>query len=408
MEPPTTGSDAARYRALLDVTNAIMSSLTHAALFDAIARALRRVMPCDRAAIFLHDPARDVLRLDLLDSTIPSAYFTVGLEMPARGSHVGWVLEHRRPLVRRDLAVERQWEMEERALGDGIRSYVMVPLVARGRATGTLAVASTTPNRYADADVDFVGEVAGQVALAVENMQVHEEMTRAANRYRTLLDVTNAIISNLTQETLFRAVAAALRRVVPFDRTTIYLHDPARDVLRLAAIEAVVPSAHFAVGLEIPAADSYLGAVFHGRQPLIRRDLAAEAVSATEKLVLAEGFRALVVVPLVARGRSIGTLNVGSRRPDAYGAADAAFLREVANQIALAVENMTAYEEIHALKAGSSTRTSTSTKSSAAITTWTRWSVAAPPSSPSSTAWPASRPRIPPCSSAARPAPARS
>jgi formate hydrogenlyase transcriptional activator len=355
---PATGQDAARYRALLHVTTAIMSSLTRSALFDAIAQALRTAMPFDRAALFVHDPARDVLRLDLLDSSIPSAYFAVGLEMPVRGSHVGWVLQQQRALVRRRLASEREWEMEDRALADGIQSYVMVPLVARGRPLGALAVASTTPDRYADADADFVLDVAGQVALAVENMQAYEEiadlsarMTRAADRYRTLLEVTNAIISNLTHESLFRAVAAALRRVIPFERTTVYLHDAARGVLRLAAIEATLPSSHFVVGFELPVSDTYLGDVLRNQAPLIRRDLATEQVSETEKRVLAEGFRALMVVPLVARGRAVGTLNVGSKTPGAYDGADAGFLREVANQVALAIENMTAYEEINALKA---------------------------------------------------------
>jgi formate hydrogenlyase transcriptional activator len=234
----------------------------------------------------------------------------------------------------------------------------MVPVVTRARALGVLAVASRTPDRYAEADVDFLGEVAGQIGLAVENMQAYEEiadlsgrMARAAERYRTLLEINNAIISNLTQETLFRAVAGALRHAMPYDRAAVYLHDAGRDVLRLAAIESSVVSSRFTVGFEIPVADTYLGGVFRTQRPLIRRDLAAERISDTEALVLAEGFRSLVVVPLVVRGRSIGTLNVGSKGPGAYGEREAEFLREVANQIALAVENMTAYEQIAALKA---------------------------------------------------------
>jgi formate hydrogenlyase transcriptional activator len=58
-----------------------------------------------------------------------------------------------------------------------------------------------------------------------------------------------------------------------------------------------------------------------------------------------------VVVPLVVRGRSIGTLNLGSLQPMQYGAAEAELLREVANQLALAIENMREYEEIGRLKA---------------------------------------------------------
>jgi formate hydrogenlyase transcriptional activator len=171
-----------RYRTLLEITNALISNLTQDALFHAIAAALRRVVPFDRTAVFLHEPARDVLRLLVLESSIPSGYFHVGLEMPAGDSHVGRVFREGHVLLRRDLAVERQYPMEDRALADGIRSYVIVPLTARGRRVGTLAVASTAPGRYTEADAGFVEEVAGQVALAVVNMQAYEEIATLKTR----------------------------------------------------------------------------------------------------------------------------------------------------------------------------------------------------------------------------------
>jgi formate hydrogenlyase transcriptional activator len=165
-----------RSRTLLDINNALISNLTQEALFRAIAQALRRVVPFDRTAIFLHDPDKDVLRLFVLESSLPSSYFTVGLEMAPGESHVGWVFRHQRPLLRRDLERERQYPMEDHALADGVRSYVIVPLMARGKTIGALAVASTTTNQYSEADAAFLQEAANQVALAVENMKAYEEI----------------------------------------------------------------------------------------------------------------------------------------------------------------------------------------------------------------------------------------
>ena len=56
-------------------------------------------------------------------------------------------------------------------------------------------------------------------------------------------------------------------------------------------------------------------------------------------------------MPLVVRGKSIGTLNLGSERPMQYNQPEADLLQEVANQVALAIENMREYEEIGRLKA---------------------------------------------------------
>src|SRR5262245_18353572 len=93
-----------------------------------------------------------------------------------------------------------------------------------------------------------------------------------ATRYRTLLEIANALFANLTRDALFAAIASALRRVVPFERIAIFLHDPQRDVLRLFVLESSLPTSHFVVGLEIPATESHVGLVFQHQVPFVRRD----------------------------------------------------------------------------------------------------------------------------------------
>jgi len=172
-----------------------------------------------------------------------------------------------------------------------------------------------------------------------------------AERYRTLLEINNALVANLTQEALFHAIAEAVRRVLPFDRTAIFLHDPGRDVLRLFVLKSSLSSKYFVVGLEMPVGDSHVGRVFQTQEPLLCRDLAREQRFAADAQAYADGVQSYVIVPLVVHGRSIGVLAVASVNPNQYSDSDAAFFREVANQVALAVVNMKAYEEIATLKA---------------------------------------------------------
>src|SRR5262245_13348128 len=174
-EPGASSGQAERYRTLLEINNALVANLTQEALFHAIAEALRKVIPFDRTAIFLPDPSRDVLRLFVLESSLTSKYFAVGFEMP-NDSHVGRVFHRQEPLLRRDLSTERQYPAEDQAYADGVRSYVIVPLVAHGKSVGVLALASVNPNQYSEADAAFFQEVANQVALAVLNMKAYEEI----------------------------------------------------------------------------------------------------------------------------------------------------------------------------------------------------------------------------------------
>jgi formate hydrogenlyase transcriptional activator len=346
--------EAERLRTLLEINNALIANLTQDALFRAIAEAVRRVVPFDRTAIFLHDPDKDVLRISILESsTAVGNELPLGTEVSATDSHAGWVFQHREPLVRQDLAEGLRFPVEDRVFAGGFRSYVMLPLVSHGKSLGTLGVASSQPNQYGDTDVRFLRDVATQIAIAVENMKAYAsisalnaQVTEAAARARALLEINNLMISNLTQDALFRAIAQAVRRVIPFDRTALCLHDSARDVLRVAIVESSLPVTRFTVGMEFAVTDTHMGQVFRAQRPLLRGDIEVEHEYPLERINVADGVHSLLVVPLIVRGASIGTLGVSSTAPGQYTMADAVFLQEVANQVAMAVQNMKAYEEI--------------------------------------------------------------
>jgi formate hydrogenlyase transcriptional activator len=223
MSSPPPPERSEHYRTLLEINNAIIANLTREDLFRAIAGALGRVLPFERTAIFLHDPRRDVLTLFVLESSLPSASFAIGLEMPPDRSHVGWVFETGRPLLRRDLARERQFPAEDTALADGVRSYVAVPLIARGTAVGVLAVASTRAEQYGEADASFLREVANQVALAVENMKAYEDVRVLNDQLRAEMvrrqDAEDALRASLAE-------VEALRNRL--QRENVYLQEEIR------------------------------------------------------------------------------------------------------------------------------------------------------------------------------------
>jgi formate hydrogenlyase transcriptional activator len=200
---PTSPAEAARYRTLLEINNAVISSLTREDLFRAIAGALRRAVPFERTAIFLPDRGNDVLRLFILQSSLPTSYFTVGMEMLPGESHVGWAFQNQRYLLCRDLGRERRYPMEERAYQDGVRSYVLVPLVAQGRSVGVLAVASTRPDQYAESDAAFLQEAANQIVLAVENMKAYEAITTLNERLRAALVEVEVLRNRLQEENVY-------------------------------------------------------------------------------------------------------------------------------------------------------------------------------------------------------------
>ena len=241
----------------------------------------------------------------------------------------------------------------------GAESYLGLPLVdTAGQVLGHLAVLDVKPMDSAAIHAAVMRTCAIRARMELERLRatkqidaLNRKLQAAADRARTLLAINNAVVLNLTRDALFHAITTALRPVIQFDRSTIFLHDAQRNVLRLVSAESGVPSNDFVPGMELGLTSSHAGWTFTHQRPFYNPDLARTRTYPGEDILLHEGFRSLIVLPLIVQGKSIGTLNLGSMHPMQYGEGEAELLQEVANQLALAVENMREYEEIARLKA---------------------------------------------------------
>src|SRR5262249_26220576 len=170
--------------ALLEINNAIITNLDRLSLFRSITQSLCQILPFDRAVLMLYQPEQDSLRVAALEGPLTARqYGAVGTEINRQGSHAGWALDHKQCLLRRDLAAELQFPIEEKILAEGIRSYIIAPLLGKEKPLGTLNLGSETPRRYSEDDAMFLLEVAGQVTLAIENMLAYEEIAALKARF---------------------------------------------------------------------------------------------------------------------------------------------------------------------------------------------------------------------------------
>ncbi|OGL14959.1 MAG: hypothetical protein A3F92_01035 [Candidatus Rokubacteria bacterium RIFCSPLOWO2_12_FULL_71_22] len=177
------------------------------------------------------------------------------------------------------------------------------------------------------------------------------ELGRSEQRQRALVAIGQALVANLDREALFTAMARALREVLAVDRASLTLYDPVRDVVTVYALAGPSRSRAFPVGAELPRVGSHLQPVLDERRTVLCRDLESERRTPFEEELRREGLRSYIAAPLVTKGKILGTLNVGSAAPNGYSEDDAAFLAEIATQVAPCVDNMLAYEEIARLKA---------------------------------------------------------
>jgi formate hydrogenlyase transcriptional activator len=174
------------------------------------------------------------------------------------------------------------------------------------------------------------------------------QATAFGEPYDALLAVSEAIISHRDLPALFHDLAARLRPMTRFDYLTLVLHDVATNTMRMHVLE---PPERNAAAIVLPTEDDPAGFVWQTQQPLITLSI-AELTRWPRLLerVQSYGVQSCCWLPLTTARLRLGTLVLASKQPSNYDAADVGFLRQVANQVAVAVENALAFQEIQGLK----------------------------------------------------------
>ncbi len=344
--------------ALLEVSEAIAQQRDLPALFHDLSERLHSVIEFDFLTLILHDPARNVMRLHILETRVPTEKST-GTESPVEGTPSGLVWQTQEPFVVADTEEETRYpEYISRLREHGVRCAAMVPLTTAQRRVGAMGFGRLTPQCITDGELQFMQRVASQVAVAVDNAlnletsQAYQtQLARERDRLRILLEVNNVLVNSLEFPELFRGIVSTLQRVIHHDYTSLALLDPVTGLLKIHALDFPGRQGLLKPEMVIPRDGSPAGrAIVEGRTVIVRGSDFDAYKSEVIKLLRAEGMQTILCIPLSNRGRTFGSLNLASRRPDAFVDGDIEVVQQVAAQVAIAVENAVAFKEIDALK----------------------------------------------------------
>jgi formate hydrogenlyase transcriptional activator len=198
--------------------------------------------------------------------------------------------------------------------------------------------------------------VADVASVLASNAQLTDLLTvlqRERDQLDLLLDVTNAVVTQLDTRELFRAVAPALRRCCSADVAALSVFDPEAGVLRHHVCDApddFCAASDVEVPTESTLGGSAAGHVFTTGKPRVFSisELDAFAESA---FIRSRGIRSVCVVPLATAHGIIGTLNLGAFSEDAFSSDQFPLLTRVAGQIGIALRNAFSYQRIEELNA---------------------------------------------------------
>jgi formate hydrogenlyase transcriptional activator len=182
--------------------------------------------------------------------------------------------------------------------------------------------------------------------LATRDTAISSELSRVGIGSSTHI----AISAHRELDTLFRDLAQRLPRVVQVNYLDLSLYDPVTDTMRLQTIQANVP-ADLIGGHAIPVGEGPAGLVWQTQQSVLVPNVAEEhRWPKVMGYMREDGTRSLCFVPLSTAGARLGVMGFLSLQKEAYGQADVEFLEQVGKQVAVAVENVLAFQQIIDLK----------------------------------------------------------
>ena len=251
----------------MDVSRSILAHQDLSDLFRDLSHLLRRVLNFDFLNLVLHDPDRAAMRLHILEADAP--HVPAPWEyLPIKDSPAGWVWEMQEPLVIDDVGSDGRWPTVMKVLRENaIQTVCYLPLSSAHRRLGAIGFGFRASADLKPADLGFMQNVAAPVAVAVDNALNHDALSHERDRLRVLLDINNALVSNLDEHELFSVITSCLAQVTPHDYASLALVSSDGQRLVIRALDFPGGTGLVREEMDVAAETSLAGAALRARAP---------------------------------------------------------------------------------------------------------------------------------------------
>ncbi|MBI3978088.1 MAG: GAF domain-containing protein [Chloroflexi bacterium] len=239
--------------------------------------------------------------------------------------------------------VEDLWSDPRRVLtafveAAGLRGFLGVPLLAKGRAVGVLSAYTPYPYRFTQDQVDLLSSFANQAAIAIENATLLAETMRRAQEFALLHAASTALNSSLDLRQVLTVIGRSAQQMARADRTVIFLLDD-----KTGEVERVVdlPFERGTVRERPRPGGLTLRVLRTGTMEII--DDVTSDPSVRPELV-AEGIRSTLGMPLKVDDRIVGLIWLNSTHRSHFTSDHTELLSVLANHIAAVLKNAWLYD----------------------------------------------------------------
>jgi signal transduction histidine kinase len=224
------------------------------------------------------------------------------------------------------------------------RSVAWIPMKSRSDVIGVLGISATRPMAFSPRELDFLQAIANVVGVALDNVRAYQQTRRNLERIRALHEIDKAILSSLDVKTVLDVLLEQIEVFLPYPAVTmIRLFNRKTGVLEPAACRGVDETEWKKSG-NITATSNPM--FFKQRAPFVISDLRQEPGPLDPEFLAKNHLVSLLVVPLFAKGETLGALSFYTRERHHFSGQETEFLSTLAGQAAIAIYNSQLYGEL--------------------------------------------------------------
>ena len=333
-----------RQENLLSIAQTVSQTLE---MEDLLHKALTKVlgiMEMDAGVIFILDA--DASQLKLGAYTGVSDAFNTSLDsIKLDENELGKILRWNDSATRlEDVLNEANFASVMKAVTqDKFQMFIIEPMLTSRRIHGAICIANHSARQITPNDMELLKAMSNQISIALDNAYLYKDAEEKAKRLELIAAISMIGGSSIDINSVFETFAQGIKKLVDFDQANIALIEGHN--LKFVAVSSSIQT-EITVGHMVSLASAAMPWLKSNKRPNIESDFARERQFPIDKVYMKEGLRSAIRLPLFSKGEVFGAFSLVSRMPNNFGRREQEILQEMANQIAVGIENNRLFTEI--------------------------------------------------------------
>lgn len=344
---------------LFDITRTLLQQPDLGSLSEALTRLVQQSALADSAAIVLwHSASRRASYFATRDKGKSVEYEdeTVLANGPVRR-----ILSHPDALHCNFDEFQQAWPLLAQSnLYSPFGHYCLLPLTAEGRIFGGCEFIRNTDQPWSEAEYErlhtftqIVSVVAEQIHSRVTDNVDYDLLSRERDNFRILVAITNAVLSRLDMDELVSEVAKEIHHYFKIDAISIVLRGHRKGKLTIHSTHYLDETNPAHEQSEVDESGTLSERVFKSKEMLLLNLSERDELAPYERMLFqcwGNQIQTLCLLPLMSGNTMLGVLKLAQCEEQAFTTTNLKLLRQIAERIAIALDNALAYQEIHRLK----------------------------------------------------------